>query len=198
MGGAPAGRLHAPIDQRRPDRAADIVAAGDDRRPPARDSGRTSARLPPSAARRSPTCPSPIRKCTAMNCHIVDDSPATDIAAPRKAILTPIAATMPKRSVIRPVTHAAEAEAEHGQGEGERHGAARGAEFGLHGRQHHHDRPHADAADRADHQRKASRIQARPESGMKAAGLVRSVGGGVHGAATSPPAALRSSSMARY
>ena len=30
MGGAPAGRLHAPIDQRRPDRAADIIAAGDD------------------------------------------------------------------------------------------------------------------------------------------------------------------------
>ena len=69
-------------------------------------------------------------------------------------MLSAIAITMPKRSVILPVTTPPRPKPEHGQGKGQRHRAAGGAEFGLHHRQHHHDRPHADAADRADQQRK--------------------------------------------
>ena len=70
--------------------------------------------------------------------------------APESRCRAPIAVTMPKRSVILPVSDAAEAEAEHREGKGQRDRAAGGAELGLHHRQHNHDRPHADAADRAD------------------------------------------------
>ncbi|MFN5672465.1 MAG: hypothetical protein ACK47P_35180, partial [Bradyrhizobium sp.] len=45
----------------------------------------------------------------------------------------------------------AETETEHHHREGERGGSEGRTEVGLHHRQRHHDRPHADAAERADH-----------------------------------------------
>src|SRR5215813_4584845 len=49
--------------------------------------------------------------------------------------------------------HAPEAEADHGERERQRCFAARDAEARLHRRQRHHERPHADAADRANDER---------------------------------------------
>ena len=60
---------------------------------------------------------------------------------------------MPKRSDSRPISDAAEREAHHGQRERQRGVAARHAELGLHGRQRHRHRPHADAADGAERRR---------------------------------------------
>src|SRR6476646_3822783 len=45
---------------------------------------------------------------------------------------------------------AAEPKTQHRHGEGERGGATRGGELALHRRQRDHNRPHADAAERAD------------------------------------------------
>ena len=51
------------------------------------------------------------------------------------------------------VEHAADRKADHRQRIGQRRVGARHAEFRLHGRQRDHERPHADAADRAEHER---------------------------------------------
>ena len=45
---------------------------------------------------------------------------------------------MPKRSARRPMQDAADGEADHGRGVGQRGAAAVDAELGLDGRQHHH------------------------------------------------------------
>jgi hypothetical protein len=60
----------------------------------------------------------------------------------------------PSASAPQAHHHAAETEADHGEGEGQRCLAARHAEARLHGRQRHHERPHADAADGAERQRR--------------------------------------------
>ncbi|MGY4447137.1 hypothetical protein ACVWZR_001797 [Bradyrhizobium sp. i1.3.1] len=71
-----------------------------------------------------------------------------------KAMLIAIAGTMPNLSVILPAITPAKAETEHHQCEGQRHSCSRGGELGLHDGNHHDDRPHADATDRTDQQRK--------------------------------------------
>jgi hypothetical protein len=71
-------------------------------------------------------------------------------------MLSPIAATIPRRSVILPVTTLPK---------GQRYRPARRAEFSLDHRKHDHDRPHPGAADRADQQR-----ERKPHPGLTGVG----------------------------
>ena len=70
-----------------------------------------------------------------------------------------------------PHQHAANAEAHHGAGEGERRGPARGMKLELDDGNDHDNRPHADAAERADNQGDAQphprRVRVGPEGRMR-------------------------------
>ena len=69
-------------------------------------------------------------------------------------MLSAIAVTMPKRSVILPVTTPPRPKPSMVMVKASETPPRVARELGLHHRQHHHHRPHADAADRADQQRK--------------------------------------------
>ncbi len=172
MGGAPAGRLDSPIHQRRPDRAADIIAAGDDGHgkaaiafEPVRGLGHQRAE--------SGRSPQPDQKM-----HRDELPQRAGKAGGHIGRTQENDAERYRRHDAEAIGDlaggdAAEPETEHGERKGQRHRAARRPEFGLDRGEHDHDRPHADAADRADHKR-----QREPHPGL---GRVRNEGGGVSG-----------------
>ncbi len=90
--------------------------------------------------------------------------------------------------------NAAQSEADHGEGEGQRRVGAQHAEIGLHRGQRDHHRPHADRADGAHGQRDAE-----PEprgGGVRLAGACYGMCGGRHGAGTSSVFTSKTSSAA--
>ena len=149
---APAGALNPPIKHRRPDRAADIIAAG-------RDGHRQAAiavepvrglRHQRRERRRGPEADQE------MNQNELPQrgrKPAADVGQRQDRGAEPDRHDDPEAIGDLAGRDTAETKAEHQEGKGQRDIAAGRAEFGLDHRKHDHHRPHADAADRADHQR---------------------------------------------
>ena len=124
------------LDDRRPDRAGEIVAAGRRSPPRCRAACRTSARCRRSAARTSPSCRS--RSAARARARTARCWPRTPTARSRAPSATaPISTgTHDAEAVGQPAHHdAADAEADHGQRVRQRGVGARDAEFGLHRRQ---------------------------------------------------------------
>ena len=160
MRGAPAIGLRAPVDQRRPECAGDIIAAGDD------------------GHRKAAIALEPVRgfrhqrreRGRGAEAHQERDEdelpqrgrkPGQHIGARQEGD-----ADGHRRDDAEPVgdpadDDAAEAEAEEDHGGGKRNRAAGGRKFLLHDRHHHHHRPHADRADRGD-QHRQRQAAARP------------------------------------
>ena len=149
VGGAPAHLLHAEIDQRRPDRAADVIAAGGDgdRQPPvAVEPVRGFRHQRAEGGRRG----KPDREMHQDELPDRRRHPRDDIAEAQNADAEPDRGDDAVAVGDLAGQHAAGAESQHHHGEGQRGGAAAGGELGLHHRKRHHHRPHADAAERAD------------------------------------------------
>ena len=83
-----------------------------------------------------------------------------DVSDAERHVPQTIGAMMPNRSDSRPSTTPPNANPTIAEREGKGRVAARGRELGLHDRQRHRHRPHADAADGAEQQGGASRNQA--------------------------------------
>ena len=149
---APALRGDEILDERRPDRAGEIISAGGDRHrdaapllEPVRDVGHDRAERARRAEaeqalrqRELPDVGGERREQIAGDQRDHADQQRTHDAEP-----------------VGEAAHhdAAGAEADHGQRERQRGVAARNAEVGLHRGQRDHSRPHADAADRAERER---------------------------------------------
>ena len=95
-------------------------------------------------------------------------------------MLSAIAVTMPKRSVIRPVTTPPEPKPMKIMVVASETAPRRCPEFGLHGRHHHHDRPHADRADRGDQEDNAEPHPGLTGVGGESGGIGGLSGGSVH------------------
>ena len=149
MGGAPAHRLDAVVDQRRPDRAADVIAAGGDgdREPAvAVEPVRGLRHQRPEGGRRG----QPDRKMHQDELPDRGRHPRDDIAQAQNADAEPDRGDDAVAVGDLAGQHRAGTEPEHHQRKGQRGGAAARGEFGLHHRKRDHHRPHADAAERAD------------------------------------------------
>jgi hypothetical protein len=153
MRGAPADRLYAFADERRPHRARDVIAARDD------GHGKSAIALEPVRGLRHQRREG--RRGAEPDQEIGRDELPELGREPRQHVgnADESDADRHRRHDAELVgdlagDHAAEAEAEHHQCEGQRHRCARGGELGLHDGNHHDDGPHADTTDRTDQQRK--------------------------------------------
>ena len=137
------------IDQRRPDGAADIVAARGDR------DGQSPVAVEPVRGFRHQRTEGRRRAQSDGEMHQDElpdrrRHPGADIAEAEDADAEPDRGDDAVAVADLAGQHAAGAEAEHHKGKGQRGRSAGGAEFGLHHGQGHYHRPHADAAERAD------------------------------------------------
>jgi hypothetical protein len=141
--------LDSPIDDLRPDRPADIIAAGDN------GHRETTIAVEPVRGLRHQRaegrgCPEPDQDMHRNELPQRGRKSGENVSQPKEAD-----AERHRHHDAEPIGDlaggdAAETEADHGQGKGQRYRAPGRAEFGLHHRQHHNHRPHPDAADRAD------------------------------------------------
>ena len=149
MGGAPAHRLDAVVDQRWPDRAADVIAAGGngDREPAvAVEPVRGLRHQRPERGRRG----QPDRKMHQDELPDRGRHSRDDIAQAQNADAEPDGGDDAVAVGDLAGQHRAGTESEHDHRECQRGGAAARGELGLHHGKCHHHRPHADAAERAD------------------------------------------------
>src|SRR5262245_61531339 len=150
MGCAPALIGNEMVQDRRPDRAAEIIAGrddGDGDSAPAREPARGVRDQRPEGGGGA----EPDHEVHERERHEARSKAGHDVAETERA-----RAAHDRRRNAEPVGQAPEhdaaaCEAEHGQRERQRRVRAGNAEFGLHRRQHHRHRPHADAADGAEH-----------------------------------------------
>ena len=96
-------------------------------------------------------------------------------------MLSAIAATMPKRSVILPMTTPPRPKPMKIMVVASDTAPRDGRKFRLHGRQHDHDRPHADRPDRGDQDRQHEAPPGLTGIRGEVRGTVGLSGGGVHG-----------------
>ena len=153
MRGAPAKRLYSPIDHRRPDRAADIIAAGGDGdgdAAPALEPVRGLGHQRPECRRRA----GPDGEMHQNELPHAGRTTRADIAERHQANAHPDRGDDAKTVGQFSGHDAAETETNHPKGEGQRGRAPGRGKFALHHRQRHHHRPHADAADRSDQEGK--------------------------------------------
>ena len=149
MGGAPADRLHAEIDQRRPDRSTDVIAAGRDcdRKPAVAVKPVRGFRHQRAEGRRRGQADSEMHQDELPDRR---GQPGADIAQAQNADADADRGNDAVTVGDFTGDHLAQTETKHDHGEGERRRAPVGAELGLdHGKRDHH-RPHADATERAD------------------------------------------------
>ena len=181
MGGTPAIGLHAPVDDGRPDRATDVVAAGGDRD---RESAIALEPVRGFSHQRSERR----RRRQAdekMQQDVLPDrrrQPGADIAKAEKTDADADGGDDAVAVADLAGHDLADAETKHHQREGERGGAARHAEFGLDGGQRHHDRPHADTAERADQHGYGKPDPCPARIGNEQRRMSAEINGSVHGA----------------
>jgi hypothetical protein len=149
MGGAPADRLHAPVQDRWPDRAADVVAAGGDR------DRKAAIAIEPVRGFRHQRTEGRGRTETDGEMHRNElpdrrRQACADVTEPENADPEPDRGDDAVAIGDLSGQHAAGTEAEHDQGKGQRRGATGRGELRLDHRQRHHHRPHPDAAERTD------------------------------------------------
>ena len=170
IGLAPADGVDGMLQERRPDGAGEIVAAGDDRDRDAALPPEPVARRRPPAGRRWRSCracrsaaPAPARTASRSPARAATTKPMPSMMAPKTS------GTQDAEAVGQPAhQHAADGEAHHGRGVGQRRAAAADAELGLDRRQHDDRRPQPDAADGADGERRRQ-----PPPGIAAVRSVR-------------------------
>ncbi len=154
MGGTPARIGGPPLDDGRPERARNIIAAGCD------GDRQTAIFLEPMRGFRHQRPEGRSRSEADGNVHEIELPKSARVTRRNVAAQQRHGAKRNRQDDAETVgnlahQHIADAEAEHRAGEGERCIGAGRAKVCLHNRDHNDDRPHADAAERTDNKGKA-------------------------------------------